>query len=385
MRHLGINSLFLIPGEVGGTQTYLVETLKELLPILPCRCTVFTNAENDAMLRETLRGVAAPDGLSFDCLGFRARNRYSRIVREQTQLPRRVARAGCDILWSPGYTAPLFCRARQTVTIHDMQYRRFRNDLSPLGWLATHVLVTGAARRCGRIIAVSEFAKGEIVHFAHVPAEKVSVTLEGVAGMMDKSQIPNSKSKVQNPKSDPYILSVAASYPHKDLPRLVRAFGMVAPKFPHRLVLVGGRGLGEDALQAEIAASPFSSRIDRRPWMGLDELASLYANADLFALPSRYEGFGIPPIEAQKAGVPVVATRCASIPEVCGDGAIYVDGDGDADLAGAISRVLSLDAAGRTALVVRGRANAARFTWRSCAEKTLAALMAASGEDQETN
>lgn len=369
MMHLGVNALFLIPGEVGGTQTYFVETLRELLPMLPCRCTVFTNTENDGFLREALGCAAAPRGLDFDCLGFAARNRYSRIVREQVQLPRRVARAGCDLLWSPGYTAPRFCRARQVVTIHDMQYRRFREDLSPVAWLATHILVTSAARHCDGIIAVSEFAKSEISALAKVPPGKIAVTLEGA-----DQKAPPPEEVAGADGRPPYILCVAASYPHKNLPGLVRAFGLVARDIPHRLVIAGGRGLAEGELMEAIASSPAGGRIDRKGWIGGGELAALYAGADLFVMPSRYEGFGIPVIEAQKAGVPVLATKFASLPEVCGDGALYIGGDGDEAMAEAIRSALSLGAAERGALVERGRANAMRFTWRGCAGATLRAL-----------
>jgi len=368
MEHLGVNALFLIPGEVGGTQTYIVETLRAMLPMLPCRCTVFTNSECDAFLREELGGVRAPNGLGFDCLGFRARMRPSRILREQLQLPRHVRRAGCDVLWSPGYTAPLLCSAHQVVSIHDMQYRRFPGDLSIPAWLATHILVTMAARRCDRVVTVSDFARGEIVRFARVDAGKIAVTGNGVSGSVSGGK------PAKMADGAPFILTVAASYPHKNLPALVRAFADIAGEFPHRLVIVGGRGLGEKALSAAIAASPVRGRIERRSWVSAEELAGLYAGAGLFAMPSLYEGFGIPVIEAQRAGVPVVATRCASLPEVCGKAAIYADGESETALAAAICRGLRLAPGEREALVASGRDNAARFTWARCAELTLAAI-----------
>ena len=369
MEHLGVNALFLIPGKVGGSETYLRETLRALLPLLPAACTVFTNRENDAALRAALSTAAAPRGLSFDCLDFAAENRYARIVREQTQLARRVRRAGCDVLWSPGYTACLPAPCPQVVSILDMQYRRFPRDLSPLAWLATHVLVSLAARRCARVATISGFAKREIAALTAAAPDKIDVTPLGASeGFAAASAEPG---------GEPYVLSVAASYPHKNLPQLVRAFSAVAGKIPHRLRLVGGRGRGEGELAKAIARSPAKDRIDRLDWVGTEELRSLYGGASAFVLPSLYEGFGIPVVEAQRAGVPVVATDRASIPEVGGDGYIAYDPSDDANLSDALLRTLSLDAAAREDLVGRGRANAARFTWRRCAEATLASLRAA--------
>ncbi len=369
MKHLGVNTLFLIPGEVGGSETYLKETLAELLPLLPCPCTLFTNRENDAALRDFLAAVRAPHGVSFSCLGFSARNRYARIVREQTQLALRVRQAGCDRLWSPGYTACLFPGCPQVVSVLDMQYRRFREDLSPLAWLATHTLVSLGVRRCRRVIAISEFSRREVVELAGVPAGKTDVTPLGVK--TDFAEVVPARF------DEPYLLSVAASYPHKNLPQLVRAFDLVADKIPHRLKLAGGRGLGEGSLEAAIAGARFKARIDRVPHLPMAELRSLYKGADVFVLPSLYEGFGIPVVEAQRAQVPVVATNCASLPEVGGDGVVVYDHVRDEFLAEAILRVVRLPKEERAALVARGVANAERFTWRECARLTLDSLMRA--------
>lgn len=370
MDRLGVNALFLIPGKVGGSETYLRETLRELLPLLPCACTVFTNRENDAALRAALADTSAPRGLDFDCLGFAASNRHSRIVREQTQLTARVRRARCDILWSPGYTACLFAGCAQVVSILDMQYRRFPRDLTPVAWLATHILVSLAARRCRRIVTISEFAKREIAALTAAAPGRIDVAPLGASGGF-------ADAAPRGAGVPPYILSVAASYPHKNLPQLVRAFSAVAGRIPHRLLLAGGRGLGEKALLDEIARSPARDRIERLGWIGVEELKSLYAGASAFVLPSLYEGFGIPVVEAQRAGVPVVATDRASIPEVGGDGYVPYDPADDANLSRALLETLSMDAPARAALVARGRANAAKFTWRRCAEATLASLMKA--------
>lgn len=370
MKHLGINALFLIPGQVGGSETYLCETLKELLPILTCRCTIFTNSDNDSMLRNLLSDISTNCNVEFCCLNFSAVNRTSRIIREQVQLPFAVKKAGCDLLWSPGYTSCLFLNTFQVVSILDMQYRHFRADLTPLAWLATHILVSLGVRKCKRILTLSNFAKDEICRFTKIDDEKIDVSPLGVTNFFADVKPFQS--------SSPYILSVAASYPHKNLPQLVRAYNLIADKIPHNLIIAGGKGLGEGELLMEIDKSPVKSRIIRKSWMPLAELRSLYAGASLFVLTSQYEGFGIPVIESQMAKVPVISTECASIPEVGGDAIVKYDYCSDNALSETILSTLNMSLEERRQLVDLGVKNAAKFTWRRCAEITLISFLKAS-------
>ncbi len=131
------------------------------------------------------------------------------------------------------------------------------------------------------------------------------------------------------------------------------------------LVLAGPPGWGEDALTSAVAASPVRARIVRTGWLESTDLAALLARASVLAYPSLYEGFGFPPLQAMRAGVPVVATRAGSLPEVLGDGALLVDpGDHDG-LAAALDACLADDAL-RARLIAAGSAWSARFTWERC-------------------
>ena len=147
---IGVNTLFFIPKEVGGTETYLTEVLREMATLSgPDQFILFTNRENDGHLRRLL---SAYPNVSFHCLPVRAMNRYARILAEQTILPLKVAQAAVDILWSPGYTAPFFVFCPQVVTIHDMQYKRYPEDFGVIARWTTALLVSMAIRRCRRII-----------------------------------------------------------------------------------------------------------------------------------------------------------------------------------------------------------------------------------------
>jgi glycosyltransferase involved in cell wall biosynthesis len=168
------------------------------------------------------------------------------------------------------------------------------------------------------------------------------------------------------PGTGRFCLAVGTAEPRKDLPGLVRAFGDVAASDADvYLVLAGPPGWGEAALEEAVAASPARGRIVRTGWVEDRDLAALYGGAAVLAYPSLYEGFGFPPLQAMRAGVPVVATRAGSVPEVVGDGALLVD-PGDKDgLAAALARCLVDDAARRD-LVAAGTAWATRFSWESC-------------------
>ena len=365
--HLGVNTLFFIPGQVGGAETFLRETLRELLPILPGPCTIFTNLENDRLLRQDLERVPHSGKLEFDCLGFQAVNRYQRIIREQFQLSRHVRRAHCNILWSPGYTACLMTRIPQLVSIFDMQYRRFPQDLSFIGRWTTHFLITVGVRHCQRVSTLSEFSKNEIVHFTKMSPGKIDVPFAGVSTRF-------SDQVIRDPSRTPYLLCVAGSYPHKNLPSLILAFDKIASKIPHHLILVGGKGLGEEKLEKTIDGAIHRDRIERKRGISREELLALYQQADLFVLPSLYEGFGLPVLEAQLAGIPVLTTGRASIAEVGGKSLFLYDPDQEGALEKGILKTLSVSSEERARRIEEGRENARQFTWRRTAELTLASL-----------
>ncbi|MBV8559874.1 MAG: glycosyltransferase family 4 protein, partial [Acidimicrobiia bacterium] len=165
----------------------------------------------------------------------------------------------------------------------------------------------------------------------------------------------------------PYALTIGTDEPRKDHPLLVRAFDAVAAQDPDlRLVIAGPDGWGSDALAEAVAAATHRDRIVRLGYVDDEARAGLLRGARVFVFPSVYEGFGLPPLEAMRAGVPVVATAAGALPEVLGDAALLVPvGDADA-LAGAL-RTAAADDFERARLVEAGRARAGLYSWAGCA------------------
>lgn len=362
---LGVNTLFYLPGEVGGSETYLRETLQALQQqSQPPDFVLFSNAENDRLLRaEFPRAEVVATGVA-------ATNRFARILAEQFQLPWLIRRARPDVLWSPGYTAPAQCACPQVVTVLDMQYKRFPRDVSWLAARAMDILYPLAARRAAAVVAISEFAKSEAVRFLRIPPEKVSVTLLAAD--------PSFGKKADEPPASvggaPYLLCVAHSYPHKNIALLIRAFNRIAAMVPHRLVLVGKARLGEPEVLAALHNSP-AGRVQRYPDVHFRDLKALYQAADWFVFPSLYEGFGLPILEAMCAGTPVLTTREASIPEIGGDAVLYADARDEAAFAEAMRAVIAKPVAEREQLIAAARARAATFTWSASAAQLLHILV----------
>lgn len=356
---LGINTLFYLPGEVGGSETYLRETLRALARRSePPQFVFFTNAENHDRLRTEF-----PAAELVFC-GIAATNRYVRILAEQIRLPRLVKRAKVNVLWSPGYTAPAVCPCPQVVSVLDMQYKRFPEDVSWLAARTMDVVYPLSARRSQAVVAISEFAKSEAVRFLRIHPDKVTVTPLAADDAFRRPAGP--------PPADvqgaPYLLCVAHTYPHKNIPVLVRAFTRLSAEIPHHLVLVGKARRGEAAVAEAIAAAP-PGRILRRTDCSHRELIALYQHADWFVFPSLYEGFGLPVLEAMCAGTPVLTTREAAIPEIAGDAVLYADGRNEDAFAATLHAALSLPASERQRLREAARARTTAFSWDASAEK----------------
>ena len=368
---IGVNTLFLIPGEVGGSETYLRSTLKAMAAgFTDLELALFTNRENDALLRSELGGFPQ---VRFILLPFRADNRYTRILREQLELPGRARRERLDVLWSPGYTAPILCSCPQVTSILDMQYKTHPEDLPWLARITTHLLVKAAAWRSRRVLAISAFSKEEVVrHTGISPAQVIVSPLAADAHTVAAEDTERVRALLGF--DGPYLLVVSNTYPHKNVGSAVNAFGLLETLIPHRLVLVGRPRRGEEAVAAAIGGLPDPARVKRLEWVAEGDLAALYQAADALVHPSLYEGFGLPVLEAMAAGLPVVTGRFGSIPEVGGEACVYVDSRRPEALAEGVASVLKWDAKTRRQHGDAARKRAEGFNWKHTAERTLDAL-----------
>ena len=364
---VGVNTLFLLPGEVGGSETYLVETLAALLRAEPgLALTLFTAREGHAAL---FPRFGSHPRVSFQPLDFCAARRPVRILREQFALAAAARRERLDVLWSPGYTGPLSRPCPHVLTILDLQYRRFPESLRRTYRWASDLLIRAGARRADGILALSEFGRGEILRFTGASAERITVAPLGVDEAFGRET-----GEPDAPR--PYLLCVAHTHPHKNVDALARAYVELQGELPHRLVLVGGPRRGEGAVRAALAAARAPERIHRRDRLDRAALIRLYRGAALFVFPSRYEGFGLPVLEAMRAGTPVLTTRCGAIPEIGGDTVRYFDPDAPGDLARAIRAALANPDAAQAR---RAQARARAFTWERTARLTLEAFRRAAG------
>lgn len=368
---IGINTLFLVPGDVGGTEIYLRENLKEMVNLEPeTDFVVFTTRDNEAVFRTDLLSAG---NVAYVQLPFRAKNRPIRILAEQILLPLYVRKSTIDVLWSPGYTAPLHCPCPQVVTIHDLQYKTHPDDLSLLERKTLDFLVSSACRTCEGVITVSEFSRQEVIRYDFAPKENITAVLEGVDPTFASSN-PGTVHRVEQLPPEPYILCVAHTYPHKNVHVLVEAFGKIADRVPHHLVLVGTARRGEGRVRKSLAALHCQDRVHRLSSLGFAELTAVYRGADVFVLPSEYEGFGLPILEAMLAGIPVITTNKASLPEVGGAHAVYVQNSRADELSAALLDVVSWNQKERQTRTQNAQAWASAFTWQKSAMQTMQVL-----------
>jgi glycosyltransferase involved in cell wall biosynthesis len=266
-----------------------------------------------------------------------------------------------DVVHGTNFVVPPSRRGAEVVTVHDLTSVRYPQLCAPTS-LAYPRLVRRALGRGAWVHTPSAFVAGEVVDILGADPDRVRVVAHGVPGLDLIPPEPPAQG------DDRYILAVGTAEPRKDLPGLVRAFDAVAARHPDvHLVLIGARGWGEEDLAAAVATAHHRTRITRLGYVDDRRRAALVGAATVLAFPSVYEGFGLPPLEAMAAGVPVVATRAGAVPEVVGD-AGWLVGTGDTDaLAAALAGVLDLGDGERAAAVERGRRRAACFSWERCA------------------
>jgi len=248
--------------------------------------------------------------------------------------------------------------------------------------LAYKLVISSAVKRAKKVLAVSQFTKDDLVKQFKINPEKIIVTYEGVAGMsVISTKGRNPLTKEFLPISDfsqtlemtknirPYLLYVGNAYPHKNLEGLIRVYTEINKNSPDlKLVLVGK----EDYFYRRLKqyAKNFSKNIIFPGYVPDEELKALYTSATLYVFPSFYEGFGLPPLEAMAHGLAVVSSDKTCLPEILGSAALYFNPDDEADMKNKIEQALR-DEKLREDLQNRGYEQAKKYSWLSCADKTL--------------
>jgi glycosyltransferase involved in cell wall biosynthesis len=274
--------------------------------------------------------------------------------------------AGTDVFWAPHYNLPVLARVPVVVTIHDVCHlARPEATTSKLQRAYAQFMHDRVGHSAAAVLCVSEFSKRELFRVVRRVACPVVVTPEAVGD----SWFSKSDAEWLGKPKGPYVVYVGNFKRHKNVARLVRAFGRATQRIPHTLVLAGRTaGMNSDPA-VEVEASALGDRVRIVGESSGAQLRALVGGADAFVTASLYEGFGLPTLEAMAAGTVCMVSRAGSLPEVCGDAALYCDPESEQSIADAIVRVVT-DKPERERLRAAGSARAKAFSWDRCAATT---------------
>jgi glycosyltransferase involved in cell wall biosynthesis len=366
--HIGLNLIFLVPGETGGMEVVARELIPALVAVGPdARFTAFINREaaaaGDGPWGDLIPAVTVP---------VNARNRLEWVRGEQTLLPRLAARAGVGVVHSLASTAPAWGRFRRVVTVHDLIYARYPEAHAGIRDKGMRVLVPLSVRRSHRVTADSQSTRDDLVELLGTPPGKIDVVPLGLGTVARAAPLPERVTRERFALGERrVVLSLSAKRPHKNLGALIGALARLAPERRPVLVLPGYPTPHELELRERARSLGVSDDVRFPAWVSSAEVEGLWAVTDVFVFPSLYEGFGLPVLEAMARGVPVACSNASSLPEVAGEAALLFDPGDERAIADAIARLLGDEReAGRLRLL--GRERAREFSWERTARGVLA-------------
>jgi glycosyltransferase involved in cell wall biosynthesis len=284
----------------------------------------------------------------------------------QWQFPRWSVQDVVDLFWSPRHHLPLLLdrHIAPVVTIHDLVWRQFPETMKPKNLWLERALMGPSIRMADQIICVSRFTASEVSRYYPSAIGRCRViheaAEEGVAVGSAPEDLP-----------DNYLLFVGTLEPRKNLPRLLRAYAQLTEDAAiPPLVVVGGAGWGGEDLPTLVHSLGLEGRVRLLGYVTDGELQSIYSRASCLLMPSLYEGFGLPMLEAMQHGVPIIASSTSSLPEVAGDAGLLVNPYSEEELANAIRKLMH-DGEQHARLSDRARQRASEFSWQRAAAETL--------------
>ena len=351
---LAVNARFLAQATCG-PQRFAGNICRELKKLLP---------ETRFLAPPQIHNRKLADELEVKIIGERSFKRRRKlglpagILWEQIELPGWLKKNSQPPLFNPANQAPL-AYSNNFIVIHDIAFRLYPEFFTWRFALYYNLTVPRLARRARHIFTVSRFSKETLSAHLHLDEEKISLVSNAVDENF-RMPIEDRDPDAGMPKTDtPFILAAGSLEPRKNLSRLVTAFQELGRR-NLRLLIAGGGNQKIFRQVPELAAAPetivFTGPLEDR------QLARLYRRAEAFVYPSLFEGFGLPPLEAQACGCPVLVAEAGALPEIFSGNALFCDPDDPADIAAGITRLLD-DQQLRTQLVTAGLENAARFSW----------------------
>jgi len=272
-----------------------------------------------------------------------------------------------DLFWSPRHHLPLLLprRIARVVTIHDLVWRQFPETMRRKNLWLERALMGPSIATADKVICVSKFTASEVSRYYPAAIGKCRVIHEAAEESVVIDMLPRGM-------PSRFLLFVGTLEPRKNLPRLLRAFARLRDDATvPPLVIVGGGGWGGEDLPRLIEQLDLQERVILSGYVSDAQLQALYAAAHCLLMPSLYEGFGLPVLEAMQHGVPVIASSTSSLPEVVGDAGLLVNPYAETEIAGAIQRLVH-DTDLHQQLSARARTRSEGFSWQQAARETLA-------------
>lgn len=361
---IGINALYLIPGAVGGSEIYL----RSLLPALAAIDTVnqyfvFTNRETPADI------VPAAKNFTYRPQHVKAANRPARIIWEQTSLPADMSRLAIDVMLNAGFTGPLISPCPQVTVFYDLQHKRHPEHFRWFDLPFWRALLWTAAKRANIVLAISNATAADLKRYYKLPDSKLRTVNLGVDPRFCEVRAQR--------KPEKFLLTASTLHPHKNLDGLLRAFVKFREQRPEfRLIVCGMHGFYTEQLLALRASLGLRDAVDFPGWIPREEVYGLYARAWACVFPSKFEGFGLPLLEALAAGIPTACSNIEPMSTLAGAAARKFDPDNPESMVEAMLAVAG-DEGLRTQLEEAGPKQAAQYSWEATARGTLNALIKA--------